>query len=243
MPKIVDYPRAPLQRALQLAEVVDKLGGEASMDSAADHMGNKVGGAFKGLVGAATKFGLVTLTRGRIKTEPLFQDLKLAYNETQKQEALRRAFLNPPLFNSIASRLDGQPIPTHLDKLLIREYNVAEDLAGRLVGYFTDGARDAGIIGSGGIISMGSTATSAPSAGRTVEAVATDSLRASSEEPDRFEATGTVTNSNDYKVRITGPGMDSTIAIKDEDDLGIVEAMLKKVRRLLKAQEEAEGQA
>jgi hypothetical protein len=44
-----------------------------------------------------------------------------------------------------------------------------------------------------------------------------------------------------YSVRITGPGIDSRIAIKDEDDVEIVEAMLKKVRRLLKA--ELEGKS
>ena len=38
-----------------------------------------------------------------------------------------------------------------------------------------------------------------------------------------------------YIVRITGPGIDSRIAMKDEEDVDIVEAMLKKVRRLLKA--------
>ena len=62
MPKIIDYPRASLSRALALAEAVDKLGGEASDASVADHMGNKVGGAFNALVGAAVKFGLVSKT-------------------------------------------------------------------------------------------------------------------------------------------------------------------------------------
>src|SRR6185369_3018969 len=158
MPKIVDYPRAPLQRALALAEIVDKLGGESSAESAADHLGNKMGGAFKSLVGAAVKYGLLATSKGRWKTDPLFQDYKLAYNEVQKQEALRRAFLNPPLFANIAKRLEGQPVPSHFEKLLIREYGVGEEIAGRLVGYFTDGARDAGLISANGTIAA-STAT------------------------------------------------------------------------------------
>ena len=44
-----------------------------------------------------------------------------------------------------------------------------------------------------------------------------------------------------YTVRITGPGIDSRIAIKDEEDVDIVDIMLKKVRRLLKAQQETTG--
>lgn len=99
MPKIIDYPRASLSRALALAEAVDKLGGEASDASVADHMGNKVGGAFNALVGAAVKFGLVSKTSGRIKTEPLYQDYKLAYTDVQKQEAIRKFFLSAPLVN------------------------------------------------------------------------------------------------------------------------------------------------
>jgi hypothetical protein len=36
-----------------------------------------------------------------------------------------------------------------------------------------------------------------------------------------------------FNVRITGPGIDSTITIKEVDDLDIVEITLKKVRRLV----------
>lgn len=236
MPKIVDYPRASLQRALALAEIVDSLGGEATVESAADHMGNKVGGAFKSLVGAAVKYGLISSSKGRVKTEPLFQDLKLAYNESQKQDALRRAFLGPPLFSSIAERLIGQPIPSHFEKLLIREYDVSPDVASRLVGYFTDGARDAGIIGPTGTISMSGAGSSG-----TATTAATNST-ATQEPEEELEADTSVAFVRGYSVRITGPGIDSRIAIKDEDDVDIVEAMLRKVRRLVKAQKEPEGQ-
>jgi len=51
-----DYPRASLRRSLALAEAIDKLGGESSDESAADGIGNKVGGAFRSLVGAGVKF-------------------------------------------------------------------------------------------------------------------------------------------------------------------------------------------
>jgi len=56
---------------------------------------------------------------------------------------------------------------------------------------------------------------------------------------------GSVTTlvATNFNVRITGPGIDSTITIKEVDDLDIVEAMLKKVRRLVIAQGEAEGKS
>ena len=109
MPRVIDYPRAPLDRALALAEAVDKMGGEATAEMTAESMGNKVGGAFNALVGAAAKYGLIATSKGRLKTEPLFQDYKLAYTEAQKKEAIRRAFLNAPLFEAIVPAYRVKP--------------------------------------------------------------------------------------------------------------------------------------
>jgi hypothetical protein len=236
MPKIIDYPRASLQRSFALAEAVDKLGGEVSDDMAAESMGNKIGGAFKALISSAVKYGLISASKGRLTTEALFQDYKLAYSETQKQEAIRRAFLNAPLFAAVATRLQGQQIPPHFEKLLIREHGVPEDTASRVAGYFTEGARDAGIIGAGGVIAI-------PGPGSTTgtQAPTTAPMLEGDNPSDDADVEASVPFVRGYTVRITGPGIDSRIAIKDEDDVDIVEAMLKKVRRLLKQQQEPEG--
>jgi hypothetical protein len=234
MPRIIDYPKASLKRSFGLAEVVDSLGGECTDQSAAEHMGNKVGGAYRALIGAAVKFGLVSNHKGKLKTEPLFQDYKLAYNEAHKQEAMRRAFLTPALFLSIAKRFQGQVLPPHFEKLLVREHDVAEDFASRLVTYFTEGAKESGILSPNGIINLtpsntgianiteGTDSAPAEIVGGVIQAEADNDLSA-------FIRT--------YSVRITGPGIDSRISIKDEEDVDIVEAMLKKVRRLVKNQD------
>jgi hypothetical protein len=231
-----DYPRASLRRSLALAEAIDKLGGESSDESAADGIGNKVGGAFRSLVGAGVKFGLITNSKGRLKTAPLFQDYKLAYSEQQKQDALRRAFLTPPLYAALTKRLEGQQIPSHFEKLLIREYDVPEDYAQRLMGHFTEGAKDAGLLNAQGIITSGNVIIT-PGTGSSQIGGSTLS-GTGAVEPDSDVSVSFVRG---YSVRITGPGIDSRIAIKDEDDVEIVEAMLKKVRRLLKA--ELEGKS
>jgi len=238
MPKIIDYPRASLTRSLALAEAVDKLGGEASEASVADHMGNKVGGAFNALVGAAVKFALVSKTSGRIKTEPLYQDYKLAYTDTQKQEAIRRSFLSAPLFAELAQRLNGQSIPSHFEKLIIREHDVPEDWSSRIAGYFEEGAKAAGVLGANGIIST--TAALATGTGKIFEGTDSAGPVVDDDEGDPPEIS---TNSfvRSYSVRIMGPGIDSRISIRDEDDVDIVESMLKKVRKLMKAQQDTEG--
>jgi hypothetical protein len=91
-------------------------------------MGNKVGGAFKALIGAAVKYNLVSYSKGQIKTEPFYQDYKLAYSEDQKAEAPRRAFLNVPLFKQLATRLGGKQLPeAYFEKLMMKEYQVPQE--------------------------------------------------------------------------------------------------------------------
>lgn len=235
MAKIIEYPRAPLKRSLALAETVDKLGGECTDQSAADSMGNKVGGAFQALVSATVKYGLISNAKGKLKTEPLFQDYKLAYTPIEKQEALRRAFLKAPLFASIAKRFNGMILPTHFEKLLIREHSVNEDIASRMVSYFTEGAKDSGIIAPDGTVNANPNNITGDGA---LEAGADDLIGdITAPEPEVKSAPSATPFVQGYTVRLTGPGMDSTIAIKDEDDVAIVESMLKKVRKLLNAQD------
>lgn len=231
MPKIVEYPRASLQRSLALAEAIDKMGGEASDEMAAESMGNRLSGAFKAIVASAVKFGLISSSKGRLKTEPLFQDYKLAYSEAQKLEAMRRAFLSAPLFAAIVTRLRGQTIPAHFEKLLIREHNVPADIASRVAGYFMDGARETGILEPNGVITVaGSDIVSDSDSDSSVGPEAVESERLT-------ENGGSVPFFRGYTVRITGPGLDTRIGIKEEEDIDIVEVMLKKVRRLLKSEQ------
>jgi len=251
MPKIVDYPRASLRRALGLAEIVDRLGGECSDTTAADQMGNKVGGAFKALIGAAVKYNLVSYSKGQIKTEPFYQDYKLAYSEEQKAEALRRAFLSVPLFKQLATRLGGKQLPeAYFEKLMMKEYQVPQEIASRVVTYFTEGAKDCGLLGADGVLadansgvalatefpivepeSKGPTGppASMPTEHRFITPM-TGHMSAHSALALSTPAPLTATN---FNVRITGPGIDSTITIKEVDDLDIVEITLKKVRRLV----------
>jgi hypothetical protein len=264
MPKIVDYPRASLRRALGLAEIVDNLGGECSDITAADQMGNKVGGAFRSLIGAAGKYGLVSYSKGQIKTEPFYIEYKLAYTEELKTEALRRAFLNVPLFQQLAQRLSGKPLPeAYFEKLMMKEYQVPQEIASRVAGYFTEGAKDVGLLGADGILANPSSSVALPSDFPIVDSAPTGPTGPSMPIEHRFVGGGSMSAggsgamghgtvvggsvstlvATNFNVRITGPGIDSTITIKEVDDLDIVEAMLKKVRRLVIAQGEAEGKS
>jgi hypothetical protein len=238
MPKLLDYPRASLKRALLLAEAVDSLGGECSEQSAAEHMGLKVSGSFSALIAAAVKYGLISNTKAKLKLDPLFQDYKLAYDEAQKMETLRKAFLTPALFKDITKRFEGQMLPTHFEKLLIREHDVSAELAPRVVGYYSEGAKETGILAANGTINS----NPGVRLGRADIHEGSDSVSGIVSISDNDviikKDTKIADQQRGFTVRVFGPGIDSTINVNDEDDLEILEATMKKVRRLLKAEKD-----
>ena len=147
MPKVVDYPRASLVQALELASAVEQLGGDCTAAAAAGVTGHRLGGTFTALSAAATKYGWVTARRSRLRTTPAFRDYRLAGDDATRRGALRTALLCPPLFARLARRFAGRPVPEGaLPGLLVREFGVPEAIAARVAGYFVAGARQAGML-------------------------------------------------------------------------------------------------
>jgi hypothetical protein len=110
-----------------------------------------------------------------------------------------------------------------------------------------EGAKDAGMIGATGMLINGPTNTTitpgtAEMRAEGIPPILRVGAASLTETSDGLEAgasaTTTATVAGGYNVRITGPGMDSRIGIKDEEGIDIVEVMLKKVRRLIRAQTE-----
>jgi len=238
MPRVVDYPRASLRRSLDLAQVIEDLGGEASIESAAEQMGNKVGGAFKALVGAAVKYGLINAKGGRLQVSQSFKDHVLAYSDEERRSVERRAFLSVPLFTEVTSKFSGKKLPVdYFEKLLVREFGVPTEIGSRVAGYYMEGARSTGVLNEAGVVQgdvvggreEGDVDVNSDSAAPTdVQAGSRDTGRAIPVTP-----TAVASRPEKYHVRIYGPDLDSTIEITDEDDLAIVEVMIKKVRRLI----------
>lgn len=232
MPKIVDYPRASLKSSLELAKAVDDLGGSCTTGMAADRMSRKISGAFSMLISSASKFGLIENKGQKLSTTNLYKDYKLSYTEEEKSQKLREIMLSVQLFKSIYERFSGKELPiTHFEKLLIREFGVPSDLGSRVASYFIDGARESNLIDENNrLIDYSQTLdTSNNSLGNT-----------ESTNNDIGETTpkDTPKSIKNYFVRITGPNMDSNIELIEPEDMLIVNAMLKKVEKHLKAIEE-----
>lgn len=232
MPKIVDYPRASLKAVLDLAKAVDDLGGSCTAGMAAERMTRKISGAFSMLISSASKFGLVENKGQKLSTTNLYKDYKLSYTEEEKTQKLREIMLSVQLFQSIYERFSGKELPiAHFEKLLIREFNVPSDLGSRVASYFIDGAKDSNLIDENNRLIDYS---------RTLENGSNNlgNIESADDSVDDIPPKEHQKNIKNYFVRITGPSMDSNIELIEPEDMLIVHAMLKKVEKHLKTNEE-----
>lgn len=233
MAKEIEYPRAALKRSLDLAQAAYELGGSSTAEMCAHKLNKKLGGSFTALVSGAAKYGLVTRNKGQISTTQLYKDYKLAYSEDEAINVLRKAFFNVPLFEKIFERFQSQKLPLEiLDKLLIREFRVNENIASRVASYFVNGAKATGILASDNtIVSLN-------------DPHGQDNIEQDGEGNNEIDLPSiTVVESqrgNEFSVTITGPGMNSAVVISDEDDLLIVDLMLKKIKKKISENLETE---
>lgn len=248
MPKQIDYPRASLRNSLELANAIHELGGKCSVGLAADKLGKKVSGAFQALIGSASRFGLVVNKKGQLESTLLFRNYKLAYSENEAKEALSKAFLTPPLFRSIFDRFEGLQLPLgHFENMLIREFDVPDQISSRVSKYFLDGAKQCDLIGPGNLLQQLSDTSihDAEDEDEDDSLQNRDMISASSDSDDvlnnQADAQEDILETGKFSVRIKGPGMDSVIVIHEEEDLDIVKAMLKKVGKKLLSSNESTG--
>jgi hypothetical protein len=188
-------------------------------------MGLKVSGAFQAQIGGAVKYGLIASSKGTLSITQLYKDYKLAYTDEDAQSVVQRMFLNVPVFRSVYEKFVGSKLPTDiLDKFLIKEFGVEENIASRVAGYLVDGARMGKLIGEDGTVVGGKTDITprVPDPEQPQE----DDSKGKLDPPPAL-------NTNEYSVHFRGPGMDSKITVHDEDDLAIVLATLNKVKKKL----------
>lgn len=240
MPKILDYPRASLKSALELAEAIDDLGGACSFDMAAERLGRKVSGAFQALASATVKYGLAESKSQKLTLTNLYKDYKLAYTTEESNQKLRQALLSPPIFQGIYERFAGKEIPVaHFEKLLIREFSIPDDWGSRIASYFIEGAKQCGLLGENNrLIDL---VNKIAEAQNQAENSSQENNSPTNTQPSTFHAQvqekEAITHSKNYVVRVTGPGINSTIEVNEVEDMLIVQAMLKKVEKALQGAE------
>ena len=234
MPSPVEYPRRSLRYALKLAEAVASLGGKCSVETCAEGMKKKVSGAFTALVSAAVKYGIVTSKSGQLAVTEQFNKYRLAYDEEEKRELLRQAFLNVPLFSQVFTRFRNGKLPPGdiLTKILIREFGVNENRASAIHQYFIEGATESGLLTEDGKF------VESDAAEREVEQTPVHDDADHQEHAPQPIATSVATD-GEFSITIAGPGLNSTLVIREPEDLLIVNAILQKVERKLEAASDA----
>lgn len=243
MPKNLNYPLASFQKAYTLADAADALGGSCTIENCAQKMQRKVSGGFMVIVSAAQKFSLVIFEKGIVSITKEYKLIKHAYTNTERMALLQKAFLAPQVFSVLYQRFKGRELPVEmLDKILIREFGVEESTSGRIAGYFTDGLKTYGLLNNANHVLDFQGEIAEPG---SVELEKNEPVKVTEQDmPDSnikiSNASFTDKKSVLYELQVSGPGIDSKIDIDDEEDLLIVEVLLKKIRKVLKGGQKIE---
>jgi hypothetical protein len=228
MPKELDYPRKSFVQSLELAEAVDFLGGNTSIENAAEKLNQSAkGGSFVALVSAAVKHRLIEGKKGFVSNTDLYRNIKLAYSEEEKNAALRKAFLEPVVYKNIYEKFKNKELPVQmLNKILIREFNVADDIASRVAKYFLEGASFTQLLNGNKLIEL-------DSENGLIEDAETLDVTKNNLVPEKStqDISQNNTSLDDYFIFISGPGINSKITINDEDDFYILEAIINKLKK------------
>lgn len=215
--KIASYPMASFSKSLELANTVSDLGGNCAHATCAAKMNKKIGGAFKDLISAAVKYGLISNKRGFLTLTEEYRNYKLSYDEKEEKKHLRSLFLKPILFQEIFEKYKNVPLPVEiLEKALIKEFGVPEKHASRTTTYFINGARSTGLLDENNRF------------------ISTDIVESTKTNENNVQPEGflSVTDpvSGGYSVQIIGPNINTKLNIIDKSDFTILDAILNKVR-------------
>lgn len=254
MPKILDYPKSSFSNSMDMAEAIDSLGGRCEKASCADQMRLKLTGSFNKRISATVKYNLIASNKGKLEITSLYKSIKNSYNDEERLKYKKEAFLTPPIYGALYDKFKGKKLPVDiLDKYLIREYDVEDKNASNVANIFLKGLESIGLLENEFVIDISNSESvnnkldeneeyaeieeqieekhSVPANynGKYVDPdVRSQILHIENQNRNRIEK-----DPSEFLVHITGPGIDSEIVIKEEEDLLIVEAMLKKVKKKL----------
>jgi hypothetical protein len=182
---------------------------------------------------------LITNQKGTLQTTELYKLIKHSYTEDEMMDNKIKAFLSPPVFGKLFEKFNGKELPVSmLDKILIREFEIDADIAGRIGNYYIDGCRELGLLGPGNLLSQKSTSgsiepiQSADEPPVVVQKGDSVSVNLSS---SRLYGGGIQSSptsiSGNFSVQVVGPGTDMRIEISEIDDILLLEAIVKKIRK------------
>ncbi len=230
MAKIIEYPKDAFSKALELAEAVDYLGGSCSVETCAERLGRSpTSGGFVTLLASTSKFDLIDSKKSNLAVTELYKSIKLAYSSEEKVSNQIKAFLSPPTFRKIYDKFKGKELPVRLlGTILIREFGVDRNSAGRISAFFTEGVKSFNLLIEDRLIDLDNPNRSTAHQNSDEGSNKVNAIAQYSE-----VYIPKVLGKEEYTVHILGPGIDTKINISEEEDLEIVSAVLNKLKRKL----------
>lgn len=136
----VAYPGVPLSHAIDLtAKLREALGkGPYSREEAAKAIGHsRLTGPAARKVAALVHYGLLERSGNTYSQSQLAQDILKPVSDELKNAAIKKAALQPKLFQKLCQKFGGQALPSMLQNILVRE-RVSEGAADEVVRIFTE---------------------------------------------------------------------------------------------------------
>lgn len=148
------FPAYDFGIARQITEKVEFEGAgrlsEATL-AIALHVSAKSSG-FKLKTLAARQFRLLTKERDMLSTTPLAKAILKPTTEEEKKRNIMQSFMTVPLFNAVANRFKGQPLPSSqpFRNILEREFGVESNRTPEAERILMESAREAGLLQTAG---------------------------------------------------------------------------------------------
>jgi len=148
------FPSYDFGVARQMAEKVEFEGaGHLSEETLAISLGvsyKSSGYRLKTL--AARQFRLLIKEREILSTSPLAKAILKPKTDEEKRRKMAESFMTIPLFNAVATRFRGQPLPASesFRNILEREFGVEQNRIGEAERLLFDSAREAGLLHESG---------------------------------------------------------------------------------------------
>ncbi|AQT61117.1 hypothetical protein [Cellvibrio sp. PSBB023] len=237
--KTPNSPRFSLSWALdKMLILLEKEGiHPVAPDIMAQHLGysNSSNGQAATVLGTLRMYGL--LLKAPHRKDVISEDIKrfrfTPYDE-EKSQLANKWLRTPKLFSTVLTKYQGNlPSDPALRYELIREYNFTEETANKFIKILKESIDFANSFSSA---SKGSTNDFEEKFEDGIES----EINSSNMKDEKMDSdlVGMQVNpqtpvGGGFKVQITGPGMNSSIDINEEEDLLIVEAMLRKVSKKL----------
>lgn len=101
---------------------------------------------------SARQFHLLTKEKDILSTTPLAKAILKPTTEEEKRRKMMESFMTIPLFNAVANRFKGQPLPPSqpFRNILEREFGVESNRAGEAERILMDSARETGLLQTAG---------------------------------------------------------------------------------------------